>query len=62
MDPLESRIASSGLTLPRSRQDLIFNDQHIILEAVKEGQGVALIYRTMVLAPPSSPLQKIEHG
>lgn len=33
---------------PPSRQDLIFDDQHIILEAVKEGQGVALIDRTMV--------------
>ncbi|MEI2296654.1 LysR family transcriptional regulator [Ensifer sp. MJa1] len=44
----QSWIASSGLALPRSRQDLIFDDQHIILEAVKEGQGVALIDRTMV--------------
>ncbi|MFK0273205.1 LysR family transcriptional regulator [Ensifer sp. NPDC090286] len=43
----QSWIASSGLALPRSRQDLIFDDQHIILEAVKEGQGVALIDRTM---------------
>lgn len=44
----QSWIASSGLRLPPSRQDLIFDDQHIILEAVKEGQGVALIDRTMV--------------
>lgn len=44
----QSWITSSGLALPRSRQDLIFDDQHIILEAVKEGQGVALVDRTMV--------------
>ncbi|MFK0273210.1 hypothetical protein ACIQUG_06025 [Ensifer sp. NPDC090286] len=42
MESLESPIASPGLNLPRIRQDLIFDDQHIILEPVKEGQGVAL--------------------
>ncbi|NUS68570.1 MAG: hypothetical protein HOQ41_09485 [Ensifer adhaerens] len=42
MGPLESPIASPDLNLPRIRKDLIFGDQHIILEAVKEGQGVAL--------------------
>lgn len=41
-------LQSSGLVMQRSQQDLIFDDQHIILEAVKEGQGVALMDRTLV--------------
>lgn len=41
-------VASSGLMLRHCQQDLIFDDQHIILEAVKEGQGVALIDQAMV--------------
>ncbi len=44
----QSWVATSGLTLPHSQQDLIFDDQHVILEAVKEGQGVALIDLAMV--------------
>lgn len=44
----QSWIATSGLSLGHSQQNLIFDDQHIILEAVKEGQGVALIDRALV--------------
>lgn len=44
----QSWIATSGLMLGHSQQDLIFDDQHIILEAVKEGQGVALIDQALV--------------
>lgn len=40
-------IASSGLGLLPCQQDLFFDDEHIILEAVKEGQGVALVDRML---------------
>lgn len=41
-------IKSSSLQLKRNQLDIIFDDQHVVLEAVKVGQGVGLIDRVLV--------------